>query len=75
MTIRCRRDGVPPATHLTMLYEIFARGTWAEYRQALESNWRPSIDGARSLAEAAASLIAALQDAAAARGAPSAEFV
>lgn len=44
-----------------MIYEIFARGTWVEYRQAVESSWRPYIDGKRSLAEAAESLIAALR--------------
>jgi hypothetical protein len=44
-----------------MLYEIFGRGGWVEYREALESNWRPYVEGKRSLAEAAASLIAALR--------------
>lgn len=44
-----------------MLYEIFARETWAEYREALESSWLPYVDGKQSLTEAAASLIAALQ--------------
>jgi hypothetical protein len=44
-----------------MLYEIFARGTWGEYREALETEWRPYVDGKRSLAEAADALIAALR--------------
>jgi hypothetical protein len=43
-----------------MVYEIFGRGSWVEYREALENNWRPCIDGKRSLAEAAASFIAAV---------------
>jgi hypothetical protein len=43
-----------------MLYEIFGRGDWVKYREALENNWRPYIDGKRSLAESAAALIAAL---------------
>jgi hypothetical protein len=50
-----------PAGYTPMLYGIFGRGSWVEYRQALESSWRPYIDGKESLAEAAASLIAALQ--------------
>ena len=44
-----------------MVYEIFGRGTWVEYREALETNWRPYVDGERSLAEAAAGLMAALR--------------
>lgn len=44
-----------------MVYGIFDRGTWAEYREALENDWRPYVDGKRSLAEAAAHLIAALR--------------
>jgi hypothetical protein len=43
-----------------MLYGIFARGTWREYRQAIESSWRPYLDGKQTLGEAAAGLIAAL---------------
>jgi hypothetical protein len=52
-------DG-PPA-YTPMLYEIFDRGTWVEYRHALESSWRPYVDGRQSLSEAAASLIATLR--------------
>lgn len=48
--------------YIPMIYEIFARGTWVEYRQAVENSWRPYIDGKRSLAEAAESLIAALRN-------------
>ena len=44
-----------------MVYKIFDRGTWDEYRQALESTWRPYLDGKRDLSEAAASLIEALR--------------
>ena len=44
-----------------MVYEIFDRGTWDEYRQALESIWRPYLDGKRPLPEAAADLIEALR--------------
>jgi hypothetical protein len=43
-----------------MLYEIYERGTWAEYRAVLEQHWGPCVDGKRSLAEAAASLVSAL---------------
>jgi len=44
-----------------MLYGIFERGTWVGYRQPLETDWRPYIDGDRSLSEAAAALIEALR--------------
>jgi len=44
-----------------MLYEIFGRGDWVEYREALEGSWRPYVDGKRSLDEAANDLIAALR--------------
>jgi len=44
-----------------MLYGIFDRGVWGEYRNALESTWKPYVDGAKSLDEASAALIAALQ--------------
>lgn len=50
-----------PSGYTPMLYEIFGRGTWVKYREALESHWRPYVDGKRSLDEAAASLIAALK--------------
>ena len=32
-----------------MVYAIFDRGTWVGYRKALESTWRPHIDGERTL--------------------------
>jgi len=44
-----------------MVYGIFDRGAWVGYRKALESAWRPYIDGERTLSEAAASLIEALR--------------
>ena len=45
-----------------MLYEIFDRGgTWGDYREALESTWRPYVDGQRTLSEAATSLIETLR--------------
>ncbi|MGB7623737.1 MAG: hypothetical protein WBN92_15435 [Terriglobia bacterium] len=50
-----------PSGYTPMLYGIFGRGAWVEYRQALESCWRPYVEGKQSLAEAAASLIAALR--------------
>ncbi|MEA2602217.1 MAG: hypothetical protein QOF89_3209 [Acidobacteriota bacterium] len=52
-------DGKPGYT--PMLYEIFDRGAWANYRKALETTWRPYVDGKRTLPEAAASLIEALR--------------
>ena len=46
-----------------MLYEIFARpsGDWTEYRHALETAWLPYVQGKRTLAQASANLIAAIQ--------------
>lgn len=44
-----------------MLYGIFDRGVWGEYRSALESTWKPYVDGTKTLDEASAALIAALQ--------------
>lgn len=44
-----------------MVYELFGRGIWTKYREALENNWRPYVDGKRSLPEAAAGLIEALR--------------
>ncbi|MEO8503900.1 MAG: hypothetical protein ABI609_08400 [Acidobacteriota bacterium] len=44
-----------------MLYEIFKRGSWAEYREALEKEWLPYVQGKRSLDEAATALVAAVK--------------
>jgi len=44
-----------------LVYAIFDRGTWIGYREALESAWRPYVDGERTLSEAAASLIEAVR--------------
>ncbi len=44
-----------------MLYGIFDRGVWVEYRVALESTWKPYVDGKQTLAEASAALIDALK--------------
>ena len=50
-----------PAGYTPMVYEIFGRGVWVEYREAIENHWSPYVDGKQSLAEAAAHLIAALR--------------
>jgi hypothetical protein len=53
-------DGKPGYT--PMLYGIFDRGSsWGRYRKALESAWRPYIDGKQSLSQAAAGLIEAVR--------------
>jgi hypothetical protein len=52
-------DGGKPG-YTPMLYAIFDRGAWGDYRQALENTWRPYVDGERTLPEAAASLVEAL---------------
>jgi hypothetical protein len=56
--IRSER-GEPDYTPI--VYEIYARGSWTAYREALEANWLPYVEGKRSLENAAAGLIAALQ--------------
>jgi hypothetical protein len=43
------------------LDRIWDRGTWVEYREAVETAWRPYVDGERSLGDAAASLVEALR--------------
>ncbi|HKV93057.1 MAG TPA: hypothetical protein VJW20_10970 [Candidatus Angelobacter sp.] len=44
-----------------MLYGIFDRSVWGEYRNALESTWKSYVDGTRTLDEVSSALIAALQ--------------
>jgi hypothetical protein len=46
-----------------MVYGIFDRGTWVDYRGPLESAWRPYIAGEATLSEAAARLMGALRKA------------
>lgn len=49
------------SAYTPMLYAIFDRGTWVGYRKALESAWRPYVEGARALDAAAAGLVEALR--------------
>ncbi len=58
-------DGQPGYT--PVLYAIFARGGWTEYRQALESSWLPYVEGKRDLAVAAGGLVEAVRKGAAAK--------
>ncbi len=44
-----------------MVYGIFERGAWNEYRKALEDTWPAYLDGDRTLSEAAAALIQAVR--------------
>lgn len=44
-----------------MVYGIYDRGTWVEFREPIDTAWRPYVDGKRTLAEAAASLIDTLR--------------
>jgi hypothetical protein len=44
-----------------MVYGIFDRGAWSEYRKPLEDTWHPYVDGKRTLSEAAARLIDAIR--------------
>ncbi len=46
-----------------MVYGIFDRGgSWTGYREALETEWRPYLDGGRTLSEASGDLVRALQE-------------
>lgn len=54
-------DAHGPPVYTPMLYEIFGRGTWVEYRQALEKTWLPYVQGKKSLTEAAADFIDAIR--------------
>jgi tetratricopeptide (TPR) repeat protein len=47
--------------YVPMVNEIFGRGTWTEFRTALESEWLPYVEGRRSLTDAATGLIRSLQ--------------
>ena len=53
-------DGGNPG-YTPMVYAIMERGSWGRYRKALDSAWRPYLDGKRDLSEAATSLIEALR--------------
>lgn len=57
---RILEDGGKPR-YTPMLYEIFDRSPWVQYREALEKSWRPYVDGKRGLSESVASLIEALR--------------
>lgn len=54
-------DDAGKTGYTPMLYAIFDRGAWAGYRGALESAWRPYLDGKQTLPETASGLIAALR--------------
>lgn len=44
-----------------IVYGIYDRGTWVEYRDLLEDTWRPYLDDKRKLRDVATSLIEALR--------------
>jgi CubicO group peptidase (beta-lactamase class C family) len=48
------RDGAP---YKPMLYAMFERPVWTEYRGALETEWKPYVEGKRDLATAAKMLV------------------
>jgi hypothetical protein len=60
-TVRRILDEGGQPGYTPMVYAIMERGSWGGYRKALDSAWRPYIDGKRTLPEAAASLIEALR--------------
>ncbi len=53
-------EGGKPA-YEPMLYGIFERGDWAGYRSALEREWRPYVEGKKTLDAAATGLIHTLR--------------
>ncbi|MEO8056299.1 MAG: hypothetical protein ABI768_14160 [Acidobacteriota bacterium] len=59
--VRAVTDASGGSAYTPMLYEIFDRGSWAEYKKPLESAWRPYVKGEKSLVEAAAALIQTLR--------------
>lgn len=44
-----------------MLYGIFDRGAWVEYRKPLETAWQPYLEGKRPLEKSCAALIQAIK--------------
>ncbi|HYK02953.1 MAG TPA: hypothetical protein VE974_14430 [Thermoanaerobaculia bacterium] len=60
-TVRRILEDAGTPGYTPMLYEIFKRDSWVEYRDALERTWRPYVRGERTLAEASADLIEALR--------------
>jgi hypothetical protein len=60
-TVRRILDAGGKPGYTPMVYGIFDRGVWGNYRKALESAWRPYVDGERALSEAAARLIEELR--------------
>ncbi len=53
-------EGRAPA-YTPMLFEIFDRGSWGEYRRPLERAWLPYVKGKATLPDAAAALIEAIR--------------
>ncbi len=53
-------EGHAPA-YTPMLYEIFDRGSWGDYRRPLEKAWLPYVEGKATLPNAAAALIEAIR--------------
>jgi hypothetical protein len=60
-TVRHVLDDHGEPKYTPMLYAIFDRGAWGNYRKPLEDTWRPYVDGQSSLSEAAARLIDAIR--------------
>ncbi len=60
-TVRRILDEGGKPGYTPMVYGIFDRGAWVGYRKALESAWRPYVEGKQALSEAAANLIDVLR--------------
>jgi hypothetical protein len=54
-----REAGEPE--HRLILYGIYDRGTWTEFRRPLETSWQPYLDGKTSLAAALNDLVRAIR--------------
>jgi hypothetical protein len=60
-TVRRQLEDGGVKGYTPMVYEIFARDTWDEYRPALESAWRPYVHGKGTLSAAAAKFVETLK--------------
>ncbi len=52
--------GEPPYT--PMIYGIYGRSPWGRFQKAIDDTWSAYLDGERTLAEAAASLLQAAKE-------------
>ena len=59
--VRQRLQETEHTAYTPMLYGIFERGDWKQYREPLENAWLPYVNGKTSLAQASAALMQSLR--------------